>query len=140
MDFAATFAMRFGTRTKVYDELVEQNLKLASTGGMRYALMLTPYAGKKAREHVLRVMFSIFGTRNVNQIVSYAEEFLGRDLMLHECTALSHKFASCPNESDKVERRKLLKYIEEKFPKQLNKFIKYFEREDKFWEGPGSIL
>ncbi len=140
LDFAVTFALRFEATTEVCDELVMQSLRSAGTGGMRYALLLAPRASMKARKAILRVMFSFFGLRNVNAIVAYVKEFLGRDLMLHECTTLSRKFGSCPNESDKEERKKLLTYIQEKFPGKFNEFIEYFESEDRFWEGPGISL
>jgi len=140
LDFAVTFALRFEATTEVCDELVMQSLRSASTGGMRYALLLAPRASMKARKAILCAMFSFFGLRNVNQIASYAKEFLGRDLTLEECTTMRAWFNSCPNESDKEERRKFLKYVQEKFPKQINKFTKYFQSGDQFWEGAGSIL
>lgn len=138
--FAIDLAMRFGASRDVHDELIQLSLESDPICGVDDAILLAPRASLKMKKKVMSSLFSPFTSRKVDRVSAYAKEILGRDLTFVECKKMMSWFNCCNNKSDKEGRRKLMRYIKEKFPERMEEVNAHFRKEDQFWEGVGGSL
>src|SRR3989338_6547729 len=91
--FAVDLAIRFGASTAVHDELIGLLLENDPLNGMYYALLLAPRASPKAKERIMLGMFSMFASRDVDRVIGYTKDVLGRDLTFAECKRIARWFS-----------------------------------------------
>lgn len=139
-DLAVEMVMRFGASTEVHDELIKLLLQEDHTSGIHQAVLLAPHASPEMQNKVMEAFFLPFMDKNVDRAIVYAKEILGRDLASDECSKMMSWFNCCQNASDKEGRRKITRYIAEKFPEKLEEAQQYFKINDRFWEGPAGLL
>ena len=138
--FAVDLAIRFGASTAVHDELIGFLLDNDPSSGMDHAILLAPRASPKAKERIMVGMFSMFAARDVDRVIGYAKDVLGRDLTFAECKGITRWFRCCDNDSDKKGRQKIAGYIQKKYPEKMEEVNEYFRGEDQFWRGVGSFF